>query len=283
MSDRSRWFVTTEWLASHLGDPSVAILDASWYLPTVARDPAAEYRDKHIPGAVFFDIDGIADKTSTLPHMLPTAPDFARAVGALGVGDGMKVVVYDATGLSSAPRVWWTFRVFGARDVLILEGGLPKWIAEGRPLEKGSPRRAARKFTARFDPRMVSDMADVGKRLAAGQGSVIDGRPAARFYGEAPEPRPGVPNGHIPGSLSVPSADFVSADGKLKDDAELAMLFERAGVDLAQPVVTSCGSGIAAATLTLAAEVLGAKEVALYDGAWTEWAGHKGGPIAKGK
>jgi thiosulfate/3-mercaptopyruvate sulfurtransferase len=279
MSDRSRWFVTTEWLAEHLADPSVIVLDGSWYLPTVPRDAKAEYLEKHIPGAVFFDIDGISDKNSTLPHMLPNAPDFARMVGALGVGDGMKIVAYDASGLVTAPRVWWEFRVFGAPDIVILEGGLPKWIAEGRPLESGEVRREPKKFTPKFNPAMVSTMTDVGQRIAAGKGAVIDGRPADRFYGRAPEPRVGVPSGHIPGSLSVPSGDFVT-EGKLKDDAELALLFEKAGVDLSQPVVTSCGSGIAATTLTLAAEILGAKDVAVYDGAWTEWAGHKKGPVA---
>jgi thiosulfate/3-mercaptopyruvate sulfurtransferase len=203
-------------------------------------------------------------------------------VGTLGVGDGMKIVVYDSAGLWTAARVWWTFRVFGAADIVILEGGLPQWIAEGRPLESGpGPTKAAKPFTAKFNPKMVSDMADVQQRVASGTGKVVDGRPADRFYGKAAEPRQGVPSGHIPGSSSLPTTDFVSG-GKLKDDAELAMLFERAGVDLAQPVVTSCGSGISAATLSLAAEILGAKDVALYDGSWTEWTG-KGGPIATDK
>lgn len=282
MSDRSRWFVTTEWLAGHLDDPSVILLDGSWYLPNANRDPRAEYRERHIPGAVFFDIDEVSDKSSTLPHMLPSAPDFARLVGALGVGDGMKIVVYDSAGLWTAARVWWTFRVFGAADIVILEGGLPQWIAEGRPLESGpGPKKPAKTFTAKFNPRMVSDMADVQQRVASGNSQVIDGRPADRFYGKAPEPREGVPSGHIPGSSSLPTTDFVSG-GKLKDDAELALLFERAGVDLAQPVVTSCGSGISAATLSLAAEILGAKDVALYDGSWTEWTG-KGGAVATDK
>jgi thiosulfate/3-mercaptopyruvate sulfurtransferase len=203
-------------------------------------------------------------------------------VGALGVGDGMKIVVYDSAGLWTAARVWWTFRVFGAPDIVILEGGLPQWIAEGRPLESGAGKaRPAKTFTAKFNPKMVSDMADVQQRVVTGRGAVVDGRPADRFYGKAAEPRQGVPSGHIPGSSSLPSSDFVSG-GKLKDDAELAMLFERAGVDLNQPVVTSCGSGISAATLSLAAEILGAKDVALYDGSWTEWTG-KGGPIATDK
>lgn len=283
MSDRSRWFVTTDWLAQHLDDPSVIVLDSSWFLPTAGRDAAAEYRNGHIPGAVFFDIDKISDQSSTLPHMLPNARDFARMVGELGVADGMKIVVYDSSGLFSAARVWWSFRVFGAPDVVILEGGLPQWVAEGRSLESGPGReRSAKTFTAKFNPKMVSDMTDVSARIAAGKGQVIDGRPADRFYGKAPEPREGVPSGHIPGSLSVPSSEFV-AGGKLKDDADLALLFEKAGVDLNRPVVTSCGSGIAAATLSLAAEILGAEDVALYDGAWTEWAGHKKGPIATDK
>ncbi len=282
MSDRSRWFVTTDWLSKHLDDPSVILLDGSWYLPNAARDVKAEYREKHIPGAVFFDIDEVSDKTSTLPHMLPNARDFAKMAGALGVGDGMKIVVYDSAGLWTAARVWWTFRVFGAADIVILEGGLPQWIAEGRKLESGpGPKKPAKTFTAKFNPKMVSDMEDVQQRVAKGTGTVVDGRPADRFYGKAAEPRAGVPSGHIPGTVSAPTSDFV-AGGKMKDDAELAMLFERAGVDLSQPVVTSCGSGISAATLSLAAEILGAKDVALYDGSWTEWT-QKGGKVATDK
>ncbi len=262
-------FVGTDWLAAHLGDPGVALLDGSWYLPAMQRDPRAEFRAGHIPGAVFFDIDGVADTSINLPHMLLAPEPFAAAVGALGVGDGMTIVVYDGAGLFSAPRVWWEFVAMGAPDIRILDGGLPKWRAEGRPLESGEPHPAPRTFTPRFRPELVQSLAQVRVALARGQ-TVVDGRPAGRFAGRDPEPRPGVVSGHMPGARSVPAMDLV-ADGRLKPVPELKAMFDRAGVTLADPLITTCGSGVTASTLLLALKLAGARDVSLYDGAWAEW------------
>jgi thiosulfate/3-mercaptopyruvate sulfurtransferase len=282
MSDRSRWFVSPAWLAGHLADPDVVVVDASWHLPTQNRDAAAEYRAAHIPGAVFFDIDGIADHTIPLPHMLPTPADFAAAVGALGIDERQKIVVYDSVGLSSAPRAWWTFKVMGAADVVLLEGGLPAWRSEGRPVEEDPVRRAPRTFVPRFDSDAVKDLAAIRANLQTKAFQIVDARPAGRFFGEAPEPRPGIRGGHIPGSFSVPSGDLV-ADGRLKDDAALRAAFASGGVDLESPIVTSCGSGVTAATLWLALDVLGIDRKALYDGSWTEWGGRADLPVATGR
>jgi thiosulfate/3-mercaptopyruvate sulfurtransferase len=281
MSDRSHWFVSTEWLAAHLGDPGVAILDGSWHLATTGRSAEAEYRAAHIPGAIFFDIDGVADTANPLPHMLPTPEAFARAVGAMGIDEAQRIVVYDSAGIASAPRTWWTFKVMGARDVVILEGGLPKWRAEGRPVDDAAATRAPRRFHARFDPGVVVDLAAVRKNLDTQRFQLVDARPAARFRGEAPEPRPWVKTGRVPGSFSVPQADLI-ADGRLKNDSGLRQAFVVAGVDLDRPIATSCGSGVNAATLSLALDILGVKGSALYDGSWTEWGARDDTPIATG-
>jgi thiosulfate/3-mercaptopyruvate sulfurtransferase len=272
--DRSRWFVTPDWLAARLDDPRVRIVDASWYLPGEPRDPAAEYRAGHIPGAVRFDIDAVADITTNLPHMLPSEADFSAAVGALGIGDGDTLVIYDGAGLFSAPRVWWTFKVFGAGDVRILDGGLPRWKAEGRPLQAGEARPAPRTFTAKLDRARVKALADVAAILRDGSATVVDARSAARFRGEAPELRPGVRGGHMPGARNVPSAPLV-VDGKLAPPEVLAAAFAAAGVTVGDDIVTSCGSGVTAATLWLALETLGqpVEKLGLYDGSWTEWGG----------
>jgi thiosulfate/3-mercaptopyruvate sulfurtransferase len=282
MADRSRWFVSTEWLAGHLGDPHVVVVDATWHLAVTGRDGRKEYEAGHIPGAVFFDIDAIADKANPLPHMLPSPAQFAAAVGALGIGDGDRIVVYDGLGLSSAPRVWWTFRVMGARDVVILEGGLPRWKSEGRPLATAVPSPAPRIFTPAFDADGVKSMEEVRRGLSDKSFQVVDARPRARFLGEAPEPRSWVRSGRMPGSLGVPSGDVVGADGALKDDAALRAAFAAGGVALDRPVVTSCGSGVNAAILSLALDVLGAHDTALYDGSWTEWGGRDDMPVATG-
>ncbi len=281
MSELARWFVSTDWLAAHLDDPDVVVLDGSWHLATTGRDARQEYERGHILGAIFFDIDEIADTDNPLPHMLPTAEVFAAAVGALGIDERQKIVVYDTVGLSSGPRVWWTFRVMGAHDVVILVGGLPKWIAEGRPLSTAVVSRPPRRFTASLQPDATYDLARVRAETEDGTIQLVDARPAARFRGEAPEPRSWVKSGRVPGSFSVPSSDLI-ADGTLKDRGALQAAFAAAGVDLGRPIVTSCGSGVNAATLNLALEILGIDDVALYDGSWTEWGARDDTPIARG-
>ena len=259
-------FVSGEWLNQRLGAPDIVVVDGSWYLPAMNRDPEAEYLAGHIPGAIRFDLDAVRDESSSLPHMLPSPDRFAAAVGALGIGDGMRIVVYDGAGLFAAPRVWWTFRTFGARDVVLLDGGLPAWRAEGRPIEEGAPLpRAPRTFTARLDHSAVADLASVRRALETGSAQVVDARPAGRFRGEAPEPRPGIRTGHMPGSLNLPSSDLV-ADGRLKTRSDLEEAFRQAGLDLDRPVITSCGSGVSAALLTVALQTLGRPAQAPFGG-----------------
>jgi thiosulfate/3-mercaptopyruvate sulfurtransferase len=266
----SPWLVSTEWLAARLGQPGVSVVDGSFYLPALKRDARAEYLAGHIPGSVFFDIDAIADHSTSLPHMLPDAAQFAREVGALGIGNDDTIVVYDGAGLGGAPRVWWTFRVFGARNVYILDGGLPKWTAEGRPVEPGEARRAARTFAATLDRPAVAGMHDVARALADKSAQVVDARPAERFRGEAVEPRPGVRPGHMPGALNVPVTGLIE-NGRLIAPDRIAERFRAGGVDLDKPVITSCGSGVTAATLWFALDAIGKSPKALYDGSWTEW------------
>jgi thiosulfate/3-mercaptopyruvate sulfurtransferase len=271
--------VTTGWLATHLGDPDLRVLDGSWHMPQLKRDPRAEFEAAHIPGAAFFDIDAIADRSTSLPHMLPTAEEFGAAVGALGVGNGDRVVVYDSRGVVSAARVWWTFRVFGHTAVAVLDGGLPKWRAEGRPVDSRPVKSPARRFTATFDPSLVRSVDQMLQNLGSRSEQVLDARSRGRFEGTEPEPRPGLRGGHIPGSLNLPYERLYRPDGTLRPPDELRAELEQSGATMARPVTTTCGSGITAAVLAFALHLVGARNVAVYDGSWTEWAGRADTPV----
>ncbi len=263
--------VTPAWLAERLADPDVVVLDGSYYLPAMKRDAEAEYLARHIPGAIRFDIDAVKDKANPLPHMLPSPEDFAEAVGAMGIGDGMTVVAYDGMGLFSSPRVAWTFRTFGAGKVAVLDGGLPAWLAEGRPTEAGEPpARPRRTFTPRFEAEAVAGLDDVRRALADGSAQVVDARSASRFTGEEPDPRPGTRAGHMPGAVNLHYGK-VLRDGRLADKATIEAALQEAGVVPGAPVVTSCGSGVTAVILALAMERAGWPAPAIYDGSWSEW------------
>ncbi|MBI1847187.1 MAG: 3-mercaptopyruvate sulfurtransferase [Candidatus Rokubacteria bacterium] len=274
--------VTTGWLAAHLREPRVRVVDASWHMPQARRDPRREFSEAHIPGAVFFDIDAVADRTTALPHMLPSPEVFAAAVGALGIGDDDQVVVYDSRGVVSAARGWWTFRVFGHEHVAVLDGGLSKWRAEGRPVEAGAPAPTPRRFTPRFAPALVRDLGQMLKNLTTRDEQVLDARSAGRFAATEPEPRAGLRGGHIPGSRNLPSDTLYAADGTLLPPEALRLRFTEAGVDLTAPVVTTCGSGITASVLALGLHLVGHRAVAVYDGSWTEWGGRADTPIEEG-
>lgn len=273
--------VSTDWLANRINAPDIRVADASWYLPQAGRDPRAEYAAAHIPRAVFFDIDDLSDETSSLPHMLAPATKFASRMRRLGLGDGNLIVVYDSAGIYSSPRAWWMLRAMGHTEVAVLDGGLPKWRSEGRPLEDMSATPFARHFTARQDHALVKDLVQMNENLKTNAYQVVDARGVPRFRAIEPEPRAGVRGGHIPRSLNVPYTELTNSNGTMKSKQELIQIFRSHGVDLARPSVTTCGSGITAAIEMLAMLVAGAKDVSLYDGSWAEW-GSSDAPVETG-
>ncbi len=273
--------VSSDWLAAHLDDASVRVLDGSYHLPTAKRDAAAEFLAAHIPGAAFFDIEAISDHSSDLPHMLPTAEAFAAAVGALGIDADTHVVVYDAYGLMSAARVWWMLRVFGHDRVSVLDGGFPKWRNDGHPVEAGAARNASRRFSATFRPELVRAKGDLVANLEAPAFQVVDARSNARFLAQAPEPRAGLRGGHIPGSASLPYTALLDpATQALLPPEAIAKIFAEAGLDMGQPIVASCGSGVTACVLALGLYTLGHANTPVYDGSWSEWGLPDGPPVA---
>ena len=275
--------VSTEWLAAHLEDPHVRVLDSSFKQPGITPTARQDYDRGHLPGAVFFDIDDVAEPGTSLPHMIPSAERFAAKMAERGIGNDDRVVVYDAVGLSSAGRAWWMLRLFGHDNVALLDGGLPTWKAEGRPLETRAPAIPERRFTARFRPELVRDKAAVLADLGPHREQVIDARAAGRFTGEAEETWPGRRRGHIPGSRNVPFDLVTQRDTRqLKSAEELRRLFDAAGVDLTKPIVTSCGSGVTACALAFALHLIGRPDVAVYDGSWSEWGLPDGPPIETG-
>jgi thiosulfate/3-mercaptopyruvate sulfurtransferase len=274
--------VSTAWLADHLDAPDVRVVDASWHMPAAQRDPGAEFLKVHIPGAVFFDIDDISDETSDLPHMIPTAVKFASKVKKLGLGDGSRIVVYDSSGILPAARAWWHFRAMGHEDVVVLDGGLPKWLAEGRPVEDGPAAPQERHFTPRWQADIYRSLEQMRGAVDSGSEQVIDARAAGRFEGKDPEPRAGLRGGHMPGARNIPLSALLGPDATMLPADQLRAVFEKAGVDIAKPVVSTCGSGITASVVALALFRLGQPRSAVYDGSWTEWGGLADTPVATG-
>jgi len=274
--------VSTDWLAKHLSAPDIRIVDATFFLPTIPRNARAEYAEKHIPGAVFFDVDDICDDTTDLPHMLPTPEVFATKVRELGLGDGNRIVAYDTLGgYSAAARAWWMFRVFGHDDVAVLNGGLPKWVAEGRPVEDQVPVPGERHFTARLNHTLVRDVDHLVANLESKREQIVDARAAGRFAGTDPEPRPAKHSGHIPGSINLPFVQLLDTENNfvLRSADEIAAVFAKTGIDLGRPIVTSCGSGVTAAVVSFALYLLGHDEAPVYDGSWAEWGNRDDTPI----
>lgn len=274
--------VSTAWLAERLGSADIQVIDATWFMPGEGRVGGDAYVAGHIPGAVFFDIDQISDPATDLPHMLPQADAFADAAGQLGLRRDLTLVVYDAQGIFSAPRVWWTLRTMGFPEVFVLDGGLLKWRAEGRPVETALPRLTPATIEPAFDPSLVRDLDAMRGLLERRDAQVVDARAGPRFRGEVPEPRTGLRSGHMPGARNVPWNGLINADGTMKSADQIRAAFQGAGVDLAKPIVTTCGSGVSASLLALALARLGRDDVAVYDGSWTEWGGRADTPVAIG-
>lgn len=272
--------VSTDWLERNLRAPNLRIVDASWYLPAMDRNPRAEFEARHVPGAVFFDLDAVSDTENPLPHMLPSAEAFGEAMGTLGISNADGVVVYDGIGLWSAPRLWWMLRTMGHGPVAVLDGGMPHWMRERRPVEAGVPAAHKTRFAARLDPAKVADRETVLEAMGGGV-QILDARAPDRFRGEAAEPRPGVRPGHIPGALNLPYSDLVGRDGLMLQGRALENLFLGAGANPRAPVITSCGSGVTAAVLLLGLHRLGAGPGQLYDGSWTEWGGDPALPLER--
>ncbi len=279
---RDRWLVNTETVAGLLDAPDVRLVDASWYLPVENRDALSDYRERHIAGAVFFDIDDISDESTDLPHMLPRPEKFSSRVRSQGLGDGVRIVVYDGGNMMAAARAWWMFRVFGHDDVQVLDGGLAKWMAEGRPVDDEPVIPRERHFTPRLNTFLVRDIGQMKTNLASRRAQVVDARGRGRFAGEEAEFRPGLRSGHIPGSRNLPYTSLLHEDGTIVDNEAIAAAFHDAGIDPARPVITTCGSGISACFLALALDLAGFPDAAVYDGSWTEWGGAADTPVATG-
>jgi thiosulfate/3-mercaptopyruvate sulfurtransferase len=274
--------VSGAWLAQRLGSGEIAVVDATWFMPGDGRTGAEAYAAGHIPGAVFFDIDEIADHSTALPHMLPAPDAFAEAAGALGLRRDLTIVVYDGQGIFSGPRVWWTLRTMGFPEVFVLDGGLPKWRAEGRPLETQAPHPAPTIIEPAFDPSLVRDLGEVRATLERHDAQVVDARAGPRFRGEVPEPRAGRRSGHMPGARNLPFGGLVGSDGTMASAGEIRRAFGEAGVDLDRPIITTCGSGVSASVLALALARIGRDDAAVYDGSWAEWGSRADTPVVTG-
>ncbi|MCY4153264.1 MAG: 3-mercaptopyruvate sulfurtransferase [Aestuariivita sp.] len=277
-----RMLVSTDWLDKHLRDPDLCVLDGSWYLPELKRDARAEFETSRIPGSRFFDIDDISDRNSPLPHMAPPPEQFVAQIRSLGIGDGHQIVVYDGSGISSAARVWWLFRLMGHERIAVLDGGFPKWCKENRPISDLDAIDRVRHFTPRVQNQLVSHRSQVAAASQLGSAEIIDARPSERFNGNEPEPRQGLRRGNIPSSCNLPAAALVASDGTMKTAAELTKTFEAAGIDLAKPAIATCGSGVMACVIALALESLGKHDWAVYDGSWSEWGASSNDDSMKG-